>query len=270
MKKVWTIWIVMAAMAGMTAACGEEDYRLTPVEDSGGSDAGNAQPDTGENTDAGIQQNTGIGADAGTPAREDGASAPADAATQPDSQSSDTGQPGQDAGSNQPDSGTTAGTDSGTGSDTDTGTETGTDAGTPALPANTDVVKVTGACQMKFSALYAGGAASGELRGSVPGVMTWDAGPAVDDTDSDGYLEYSPASLPVGTFDLSYLGGGNWALYGAEAQLRPMSPEARAFVSCNWFDGTNIVAVANPECHLRIKVETGCLVSGDGNMANLQ
>lgn len=248
MKKMWTIWFVCAAVATIITACGSEETRLSSTRDDSGSDSGTFQPNTGEGTDA------------GTPAREEDASAPADAGTQTDGQTTDAEQPAQGSDASETEQ---PQQDAGTG-------QTGTDAGVVQVPTNTDVVKVNSACQMQLSSLYVSGATSGELRGSIPGVMTWDSGPAVSDSDADGYLEFNPASLPIGTFDLSYLGDGNWALYGAEAQLQAMSAAARAFVSCNWFDGTNIVAVASPECHLRIKVETGCLVSGAGNMANLQ
>jgi len=236
MKKLWTIWFVVAAMVTVMAACGD-DPQLSPIGGNDDADTGTSQPSTGGN-DAGAQQNANTGTDTGTPTREDAGAAVSADAEQP-AQQSDAGQTGEDSGAVQ-------------------------------APANVDVLRSSGACQLKFSALYVNGAANGELRGSIPDVMTWDAGPAMSDSDADGYLEYAPASLPVGTFDLSYLGDGSWAMYGTEAQLRAMSAAARAFVSCNWFDGTNIIAVASPECHLRIKVETGCLVSGAGNMANLQ
>jgi hypothetical protein len=260
MRKLWTIWFAVAALSGTMAACGSEE--TGSVTASGQPDTGSNvfEPDTGDQADTGGQQNADTGADAGTPSRQSDASAPADGGAQTDGQNADAEQPtqGDDAG----DTGQPA-QDGGNG-------QTDTDSGASQVPANADVVKVSGACQMRFSALYASGAVNGELRGSIPDVMTWDSGPTVTDGDADGYLEYSPASLPSGTFDLSYLGNGNWALYGTEAQLLTMSAAARAFVSCNWFDGTDIIAVANPECHLRIKVEDGCLISGAGNMANLQ
>jgi len=138
------------------------------------------------------------------------------------------------------------------------------------VAANADVVSSPGACQLMFSTLYVDGATSGEIRGSLPGVATWDAGPDIEDSDEDGYLEFLPAFLPTGTFDLSFVGGGNWALYGAKDQLLTMSAEARSFVSCNWFDGNEEVAADNPECHLRITVAADCTITGAGNMANLQ
>ena len=179
--------------------------------------------------------------------------------------------------------------DAGTGSAADKGTDSGepatdsgttdptpdsgnTDAGTvTAPPANADVAASPASCTLKLSALYIGGAASGEIRGNIPGVSTWSSGPALTDADNDLYLDFVQASLPVGSFDFSYVSSdGTWALYGSKEQLRTMSAGGKSFVSCNWFDGTGEVAVDSPECHLRITIAADCTVTGAGNMANFQ
>lgn len=129
------------------------------------------------------------------------------------------------------------------------------------------------ACILEFADDYISGSPCGDVVGTLPG-MTWSAGPRIADSDSDGRLEYRPASIPAGTYDLSYRDRGcpgevdrtNWALYGDPDMLRAMSPDARSFIQCNWWVNGAIVQVSDPGCKLRINVDSTCAITGAGNM----
>lgn len=145
------------------------------------------------------------------------------------------------------------------------------DAGTP--PAQPAPVASPGACRLEFSDAYIGGSACGEIRGAIPGA-TWSSGPSIEDGDADHFLSYAPSSVAPGTYELTYVvktcGGsvGTWADYGSRSQLLGMTPDARSFVNCNWWDvasGTTI-SVASHGCNLRITVDGACAITGAGNM----
>ena len=229
---------LVAMMVGSLAACGVEETGLSPVDQEQSEDDG-FQADTGDDidSDAGMVEEI----DDEMPLDE-----VSDTAEEPIVDEPVVEEPAEEPADEVP-------------------------AEEAVVVANADVISSPGACQLMFSALYVGGATAGQIRGSLPGVATWDAGPDIEDSDADGYLEFLPASLPTGTFDLSYVGGSSdWALYGAKEQLLGMSAEARSFVSCNWFDGNEEIPAASPECHLRISVAPDCTITGAGNMANLQ
>jgi len=261
MKNMWTMLFAAVILAGMNACGVVEPEDGNGSKDDTGFQAQTDQPaDAGASTDAGQKPDT---TDAGSTTETTDSGSTATTGT--DSGTADSGNGTSD------DSGTqTATSDAGSDPAADSGQPTA-DAGTAdsgmAPAANADVVRSSGPCRLDFSALYVNASVSGEVRGNIPGVSTWDAGPAMNDANADGYLEYAPASLPTGTFDLSYLGAGQWALYGAKEQLRTMKPAALAFVACNWFDGQAETAAASPECHLRIAVDAQCVVTGAGNMA---
>jgi len=246
---LWTIWFVAAVATTGLSACGVEET-LQPVDQGQNEDAGDFQAETGERSDSGPQEDNETAAD--TPVGQDVIDevVVVEADDGADGSGSDAGDTSNDAG--------------------DPGQTDGESDAEETQISNADVLLADAACQLKFSALYVDGAAAGEIRGNIPGVATWDSGPAMNDADSDGYLEFAASTLPAGTFDLSYVGNGAWALYGAKEQLLAMTPAARGFVYCNWFDGVSEVDVPDPECHLRIAVDAGCIISGAGNMTALQ
>ncbi|HTM67981.1 MAG TPA: hypothetical protein VL426_01655 [Candidatus Binatia bacterium] len=161
--------------------------------------------------------------------------------------------------------------DGGSGPTGDGGTVTPpADGGGSYIPAP---VVSPAACLLEFADDYISGSPCGDVVGTLPG-MTWTAGPRISDSNSDGRLEYHPASIPAGTYDLSYRDRGcanevdrtNWALYGDPEMLRAMSPDARSFITCNWWVNGAIVQVTDPGCHLKISVDAACAITGAGNM----
>jgi len=133
-----------------------------------------------------------------------------------------------------------------------------------------------GSCIWDFNSAYASDAICGEVRGELPN-MTWSDGPALANPDGDGWMGMH-YEVQDGTYTFSYLGFQNcgsstpyeaWAQYGGEDQLSAMSPEDRAYISCNWWDATNQqkLNVSNPSCSLKVTV-TNCDVQPAGNMSN--
>ena len=159
----------------------------------------------------------------------------------------------------------------------DAGTTPPPDAGTP-VPVSPAPLRSPSAGQLRFADLYIGGAACGQVRGNLPGA-SWSTGPAMSDTDGDHELELALAAPPAGTYELTYVSatcpGGSvvaesWASYGSRAQLLGMTADARAFVSCNWWDAAAVAtgSVSSPGCNLRIQIDTTGNVTGAGNMRN--
>lgn len=180
---------------------------------------------------------------------------------------SDTGTGGSDAGGN-------GGSDAGTGGDTTT--DAGGGPTTGDLPAP---VISPAACLLQFADDYISGSPCGDVVGTLPG-MTWSEGQYITDSDSDGRLELKYASIPEGSYLLSYrdreckneVPRTNWALYGDPEMLKRMTDEARSFIQCNWWDAANakVMTSGDPGCKLAIKVGPSCAISGNGNMKNFK
>lgn len=166
--------------------------------------------------------------------------------------------------------------DGGTGPDADP-VDPPADGGTITPPSGNASAPVVSpaACRLEFHDDYISGSPCGDVVGTLPG-MTWSAGPMIRDTNSDGRLEYQASSIPAGTYSLSYrdrectgeVARTNWALYGDPDTLRAMTPEARSFLYCNWYDAATgtISQVSDPGCNIRISVAAGCAITGNGNM----
>lgn len=175
--------------------------------------------------------------------------------------------------------GVDSGTDAGSGGSPPVSTDAGSggsdaggsDAG-PASVVQPDPVIVTGACQVKFSNVYVGGSATAEIRGNLPGA-TWSSGPTITDTNADKYLEYSPVSIGAGMYDITYMvPPSTWANMGDATTLKAMTPAAREFILCNWWDAGagKVVSVASPSCNVRIMVGGGCTITPYGNMKDFK
>jgi hypothetical protein len=207
--------------------------------------SGSAAPDAGPAGGGGSRPDQFADAGAG--------GADADAGSEPEGDA-DAGSGGTDAG------GDTGGTDAGSG---------GTDAGSEPEPEpNAAPMTVAGPCQMRFADDYIGGSSSGEIRGPFPGA-SWTSGPAIADSDSDGYLEYSPTTLPGGVYEFTYMAPPSaWATYGASADLLGMTEAARAFVQCTWWDPVTETTSPGGSCSLRISVSASCVITPAGNMGN--
>lgn len=253
------------ALALSLTACGFEG---PDAETAGGS----AAP-----ADQTPPQKDGTGGSAGATETDGGAGAPAPAGGGGGAHSHDTdagmGGMGTDAGSGgSPPVTTDAGT-GGSAGDSGSGGEGGTDSGTGgsdagSVPAQPDPVVVTGSCAMKFSTAYVGNSSTAEIRGNLPGA-TWSSGPAITDTNADKYLEYSTATIGTGMYDLTYMvPPSTWANLGDSTALKAMTPAAREFILCNWWDAGagKTVSVANPSCNIRISVGSGCTITPYGNM----
>ncbi len=280
MKKHFVLALLSSAL--MLVACGVQtgdDELFAPMPPNsaafGGVDGGPAADAGASRPDA-----TAASSDTGGGKTDSGSSEPKSDAggTVPDSGSdaADSGKPKPDAST--PDSGVS---DAGV---ADAATEAGSDAGADSGPAdagvvvpdNADVVRLT-ADRKTFllSTRYIFSAKCGEVRGPMPGVG-WSAGPQSCDTDSDGYFAYTPIAGTVGTYSFTYLDpnkpADGWALYGNIDLLRAMSPTARSFVECNWWDASTqkTVSVGNPSCSLKATFGANGLLAGAGNMANLQ
>ncbi len=139
-----------------------------------------------------------------------------------------------------------------------------------------DVFMTSGPCDFNFSEHYVSGATTGEMRGDLP-LNTWTAGMKLADDNGDGYMGMTWTSkVPVGTFNLSYVGyqGANmnpaWAQYGLAEDLSHMSAKGRAYVQCNWYDAATgaINVVPEPSCDIRITVDEACNITPAGNMGN--
>lgn len=227
----------------------------------------------GPDTDDGTEESTpskdkpakddGTGGSTGTVDADGGAGAPASGGGDGGTPSADGGT-GTDAGSGGAPPVTT---DAGSPADAGSG---GSDAGSVA--SQPDPVVVTGACQMKFSNAYVGNSPTAEIRGNLPGA-TWSSGPAITDTNADKYLEYSAVSIGAGFYDLTYMvPPSTWANLGDSTALKAMTPAAREFVNCNWWDPVALktVSVSSPSCNIRIMVGGGCTISAAGNMKDFK
>lgn len=133
-----------------------------------------------------------------------------------------------------------------------------------------------GSCIWDFNSAYVSDAICGEVRGDLPN-MSWSDGPAIANPDGDGWMGMH-YEVQDGTYTFSYLGYQNcgssspyeaWAQYGGEDQLSAMTPEDRAYISCNWWDAANQrkLSVSNPSCSLKVTV-VNCDVRPAGNMSN--
>jgi len=183
---------------------------------------------------------------------------------------------GLQEGDNPPPDCTTCGSDGGTTPPGDGGTVAPpADGGT--VPSNPAPVVSPTACRLEFADQYISGSSCGELRGNLPG-MTWDTGPVIQDSDSDGRLEYIAATIVAGTYSMSYMDRecpgqtpetGAWAHYGDPELLLSLTADARAWLYCNWYDaatGTILSDVADPGCNIRVTVGAACAISPAGNM----
>lgn len=141
-----------------------------------------------------------------------------------------------------------------------------------------DPVRSPKACVLDFSSRYMSGATKGEVRGTLP-LMTWEEGLVITDPVPDDDYGYAGITMrfdvPVGTYDVSYVGyqgstapsSDAWAQYGLAEDLSRMKPEALKFIQCNWYRNGEIHTVSAPECHIRIRVDSRCTITGAGNMA---
>lgn len=231
---------------------GADDPNASGQADVPGADGGN---DT-VGQDAGAGGNDAGSAD--TPSTDAGATPPAADGGAPADTAPDAGSPPADAGSPASDGGSA-------------------DAGTPA-PTSPAPVRSISPRAFLFADAYIGGTTCGQVRGNLPGT-TWSAGPTMQDTNADHELEVSYATLPAGTYELSYVSatcpggaavGETWASYGSRPQLLGMTEDARSFVNCNWWDAATGMAVdvMNPGCDLRIAVDGAGVITGAGNMRN--
>lgn len=243
-----------------------------PVDtNTGWADAGPEAADAGDLADdAGSTDAAAAMADAGVPAADDAGQAPADA-------------------------GVTVSMDAGSAADLDAGTvPSDLDAGSPdAAPANCWDVDFWPeppmlpppfwSCPeqpaMVIATEYIGGAQCAELVGYIPYVMTWDDGePLRVLNPGDVYMSIAFADLAPGVWDLSYrsrpcdgqdAGPTMWADYGLIPRLLYMTPEARAFIHCEWWDADAERYVAGDSCSIRIRVDDdGFGIFPAGNMAN--
>jgi len=154
------------------------------------------------------------------------------------------------------------------------------------VSASADCTAAGCTCTLHFGIAYISEATCGEARGTMPG-MTWSSGALISDVDgnaADLEMVVPAASAVPGTYEMSYLGFQScgaptpeaWAQYGGSAQLLLMSPDAREFISCNWWDASSgaPVATGSPSCSLRVEVsvvtqEDGtldCMFAPAGNM----
>jgi hypothetical protein len=225
----------------------------------------------GPDADEGDETQEGTPSDQKPPQKDGGAGAPASGGSD-----AGTGGKGTDAGSGgSPPVTTDAGSggspaDAGSGG-SDAGGSGGGDAGGGGS-TQPDPVIVTGTCAMKFSTAYVGNSTTAEVRGNLPGA-TWSSGPTVTDTNADKYLEYSAVSIGAGFYDLTYMvPPSTWANLGDSTALKAMTPAAREFVNCNWWDPVALktVSVSSPSCNVRIMVGGGCTISAAGNMKDFK
>jgi hypothetical protein len=148
-------------------------------------------------------------------------------------------------------------------------------SGSVSVPDNADVVVLSDDGKTIFlSTRFTFSASCNLVLGNMPGVG-WDVGVRSCDTDKDGYVSYTPKSGTVGTYNFSYRDtedANGWALYGDIEAQRKMSPEARSFIECNWWDAAHAktVTVANPSCGLKLTIGSDGKVVGAGNMSNLK
>ncbi len=144
---------------------------------------------------------------------------------------------------------------------------------TPQPVVNTAPLRSPSAGVLEFSTAYISGTSCAQVRGTLPG-LTWSAGADLG-SEVSGYRGIS-LSLPAGTYEMSYVGWANcssrtpdvWADYGKKEKLTAMDSAARAFVKCNWWNGSSTVSVGSPSCNLKISVNSSGQVSAAGNMAN--
>ena len=175
------------------------------------------------------------------------------------------------------DAGTLPPGDAGTTTSSDAGTTTPSGDGGTSTASNPAPVVSPTSCRLEFADQYISGSSCGELRGNLPG-MTWDTGPVIQDSNSDGSLEYIASTIAAGTYSMSYMDRecpgqtpetGAWAHYGDPELILSLTADARAWLYCNWYDattGTVLTDVADPGCNIRVTVGTGCSLSPAGNM----
>lgn len=115
-----------------------------------------------------------------------------------------------------------------------------------------------------LSTFFISGSTCGEVVGDLPG-MNWSSGQFVRDTNGDRYLELDLSSVPVNMYGYNFtymdrecpgqaVSVRSYAQYGAKEQLRNMTPVARSFLQCNWWNANSgvEVTVSNPSCHFRV------------------
>ncbi len=254
--------LTILALALTMAACGYQGPDADDGDETAeGTPSDKTPPQKG---DTGKESGGSVGAPANSGGGGGGGGTPiGDAGTGTDAGSGGTPPVSTDAGSG----GSPA--DAGSGGSDAGGSGGGDAGGGTSQPAP---VVVTGACQMKFSTAYVGSSATAELRGNLPGV-TWSSGPAITDTNADKYLEYAPVTIGAGFYELTYMvPPSTWANLGDSTALKAMTPAAREFVNCNWWDPVALktVSVSSPSCNIRIMVGGGCTISAAGNMKDFK
>lgn len=253
---------LFAALLLTTVGCGlQEDTSQPPSDgngavdnadagsaDAGGTDTSTATPDSGTPDTATPDAGPAPTSDAGTPVPDAGAPAPDGGPA-----------PTPDAGSPAPDAGTP-------------------DAGPTFLPDPVKLPTPVASLSLLFSDYYIAGSPCGDVKGSMPGTNWNDdfTGLRMRDTNADHYLEASLTGVPAGTYLITYRDREcpgetqekAWALYGGPDMLRRMRPEARAFIQCNWYDGSahTCHTETNPGCNIRITVDGSGNVTPAGNM----
>lgn len=275
MKDLARTWIVLASIVTLGAllnGCGGEDPALDGCSDTAPEEDVPA-PDGGREGNAPPSQNVPpADSDGGSdvPPTGDAGAPSSDAGTGGTGSTPDAGGGGSapDAGS-APDSGTGGSSPDAGGSGGDGGSA---DAG--STPTSAAPLRTPSANHLEFASVYVGGSACGEVRGNMPG-MNWSAGLAANDTNSDGYLELTFGSIAAGTYEVSYLAlacgtgaPGSWANFGSSATLLGMSPAARAFVNCTWWNPVTETTSPGGSCNLRLAVAAGGVITAAGNMQN--
>lgn len=180
----------------------------------------------------------------------------------------------------------------------DAGPAPAADAGTsaPAQDAGQPADETTGGCggelmpdpllvedpfSLGFSTAYIGDEC-GLVFGDVPNQLEWNVGAFVTDGDffgeADGYMWISFASIAAGTWSISYGTRGCmndptnpllWAEYGRPEFLELMTPSARRYIHCGWWDAATQTDLRNAaSCGLRITVDSAGNISPAGNMEN--
>lgn len=125
--------------------------------------------------------------------------------------------------------------------------------------------------KLVFSKQYMPLSTEAYLVGAVPSTSDWVNGPEM--TDSGSYWSYTlPEEVKAypGKYRFQYVdlipstsAGTRWANFGTdEDRLRCMSDTARAWVYCNFYEGT-----VNG-CELAMRIATDGTITPDGNMAD--
>ena len=138
---------------------------------------------------------------------------------------------------------------------------------------NVDPVRVTGSRTLSLSTRFVNNASEAELRGTFPGI-TWTGGTLIGAASNGYFSGQQLAATATGEFHFSYLAlPSSWATFGTEENLKAMTADGRAFVACNWYDGTKKVsppAGQNGECHLKVTIASDGTVTAAGNMRSFQ